>query len=97
MPRFCAVSRAIPAVALMAISNSSLFAQDSRRSLDLTVNHTGLSIGDSRRVNGLRINIRDTRLERVNGINATVLVPAKRSHGDVYGVAVGLRRRAGVT
>lgn len=29
----------------------------------------GISIGDSRRVKGLRINFRDRRMERVDGVN----------------------------
>ena len=42
------------------------------QSLDLTVNDVGISIGDSRRVTGLRINYRDRRMEEVNGVNITV-------------------------
>jgi hypothetical protein len=41
-------------------------AQEPTRGLDLTVNGTGISIGDSRGVNGLRLNFRDIRLDRVN-------------------------------
>ena len=73
----------------MLVATASLSAQDARRSLDLTVNHTGISIGDSREVNGLRINARDTRLESVDGINLTFWKPAKSSHGIVRGIALG--------
>ncbi len=66
--------------------------EDSRRSLDLTVNHTGISIGDSREVTGLRLNFRDTRLERVDGVNITMWSPTKGSHGTVRGVAIGAPR-----
>jgi len=61
----------------------------SRHSLDLTVHDVGISIGDSRRVTGLRINFRDRRLEQVNGINATIWTPYE-ANGEVNGLALGL-------
>lgn len=64
--------------------------EQGRRSLDLTINDVGISIGDSRAVTGLRINWRDTRLERVNGLNLTLWKPAKSSHGTVRGIALGV-------
>jgi hypothetical protein len=48
------------------------------QSLDLTVNDVGLSLGDSRRVTGIRINFRDRRMEEVNGVNITVWSPTVR-------------------
>ena len=52
-----------------------LVAQESRTEgrgvgLDLTINGTGLAIGNIPRVNGIRINFRDTYLEEVNGLLA---------------------------
>jgi hypothetical protein len=64
-------------------------AQEPRRSLDLTVNDVGISIGDSRRVVGLRLNFRDRQLEEVVGINATVWTPFEYT-GVVRGLALGL-------
>jgi hypothetical protein len=69
---------------------STALAQEARRSLDLTVNHVGISIGDSREVTGLRLNFRDTRLERVDGMNITIWPAAKSSNGAVRGIALGL-------
>lgn len=60
------------------------------QSLDLTVNDVGLSIGDSRRATGLRINFRDRRMEEVNGVNVTVWSPYRENRGVVRGLAVGL-------
>jgi hypothetical protein len=60
------------------------------QSLDLTINHTGLSIGDSRFVRGVRINFRDRNLERVEGVNITVWTPYEPPRGVVKGIAVGL-------
>lgn len=68
---------------------SSLLAQGTR-SVDLTVNNVGISIGDSRRVTGLRINYRDRDLREVDGINVTLWVPHEESRGDVRGLAIGL-------
>jgi len=60
------------------------------QSLDLTVNHTGLSIGDSRFVRGVRLNFRDRNLERVDGVNITVWTPYEPARGVVRGLALGL-------
>ena len=61
------------------------------QSLDLlTPNHVGVSIGDSRRVTGLRINFRDRRMEEVNGVNITVWQPYRENRGIVNGLALGV-------
>ena len=60
------------------------------QSLDLMVNNTGLSIGDSRIVHGIRLNFRDDRMERVVGLNATIWAPYSPARGTVKGVALGL-------
>ena len=59
--------------------------------LDLTVNHVGIAIGDVPRVTGLRLNYRDRRLERVDGINATIWAPYQHGRrGVVRGLALGI-------
>jgi len=59
--------------------------------IDLTVDHKGLAIGDVPRVIGVRLNYRDRRLERVDGINATIWSPYEHgSRGLVRGVALGV-------
>jgi hypothetical protein len=78
-------------------SQDSLPPRESRRSLDLTVNGVGLSVGDSRRVTGLRLNFRDTRLDRVNGINATIWHPEEGGAGDIHGMALGIPSTGGRT
>jgi hypothetical protein len=60
------------------------------QSLDLTVNHYGVSIGDSRLVHGIRLNFRDRRMEYVDGINATIWKPYEPARGTVRGIALGL-------
>lgn len=58
--------------------------------IDLTMNNTGLAIGDKPRVNGVRMNFRDRRLEQVNGINITIWNPYEPATGVVNGIALGL-------
>ena len=66
-------------------------AAASAQSLDLTINNTGLSIGDSRFVRGIRLNFRDRNMDRVEGINATIWYPHDDARGgEVKGLALGL-------
>jgi len=58
--------------------------------INLTVGGSGLSIGNSARVNGLRINWSDYGLERVNGVNLTLWKPHKRLSGVINGAAIGV-------
>src|SRR3712207_732280 len=74
-------------VSLLALAALPVRAQD----VLIGANDTGIGIGDSRHVNGLRINFRDCRLRRVNGVNVTVWTPEEGCWGgDVYGAAIGL-------
>jgi hypothetical protein len=80
----------------------ALPAAASAQSLDLTIKNTGLSIGDSRFVRGVRLNFRDRNLDLVEGINATIWYPYDDARGgEVKGLALGLpttgaRRISGV-
>ena len=62
----------------------------SAQSLDLLIDNTGLSIGDSRFVRGVRINFRDRKMVRVDGINITVWTPYEPARGEVHGLALGI-------
>lgn len=64
-------------------------AAASHRALNLTIKGFGLSIGNSARLNGLRINFQDYQLERVNGVNLTLWTPEEPLGGTVNGLAVG--------
>ena len=76
---------------LLVLAVTSVPAVATAQSLDLTVNNTGLSIGDSRFVRGVRLNFRDRNLERVDGINATIWYPYDDARGgEVKGLAIGL-------
>lgn len=76
-------------LALLAALPGPLGAQ-APPSLDLTIGGYGVSIGDSRRVNGIRINFRDRALEEVNGANITLWTPHEPARGVVRGAAIGL-------
>jgi len=58
--------------------------------LRLTVGGYGIGIGNVPRVNGIRLNVRDSYLEAVNGLNLTVWKPAGGVRGTVNGLALGL-------
>jgi hypothetical protein len=80
----------VPAKILL-LALVALPAAAQAQSLDLTINNTGLSIGDSRFVRGVRLNFRDRRMERVVGINATIWAPYDDARGGVVqGLALGL-------
>ncbi|MEI6739412.1 MAG: hypothetical protein WCK74_03790 [Gemmatimonadaceae bacterium] len=85
--------RAVPAVLALGVLSTSAAAQERAperaQALDLTVDGVGLSLGNSRGVTGVRINWRDTRLERVTGANVTGWMPRVLT-GRVTGLAVGL-------
>ena len=59
-------------------------------SLDLTVDDFGIGIGNSKHVDGLRLNFRDVAPFTVHGINLTLWMPAERGGGDVIGLALGI-------
>jgi hypothetical protein len=76
--------------ARLIVATLALPAAVEAQSLDLMINNTGLSIGDSRIVRGIRLNFRDDRMERVTGINATIWTPYPPARGTVNGLALGL-------
>ncbi len=88
------------AIGALLIAPATLRAQDvsdeenpsppSHWAINLTVGGTGLSIGNSARVNGLRINWSDRDLDRVNGINLTLWRPYKHLSGTINGAAIGI-------
>ena len=73
---------------LVAVVATPIWAH--AQSLDLTIKHTGLSIGDSRFVRGVRVNFRDRNLELVEGVNVTVWTPYEPARGVVKGIGIGL-------
>lgn len=72
---------------LAVISGHSLFAQ----SLDIPAKKWGISFGNSKDFAGLRFNFRDSRVERVTGVNFTLWMPRKdNKEAVVTGLSLGL-------
>lgn len=65
-------------------------AEAAGSSLDVPTDRWGISFGNSTRFNGLRINFRDDRLRKINGVNLTLWKPQERVGGSVNGVSFGL-------
>src|SRR2546423_5173570 len=60
-------------------------------SLDLTVHDVGIGIGNSRHIDGLRLNFRDTAPFVAHGVNATIWTQSKEAaDSEVDGLALGL-------
>lgn len=58
--------------------------------IGLTIHGFGLDFGNARRMTGIRLNVQDADLDRVNGINVTLWKPREPLSGTVNGLQVGL-------
>lgn len=76
-------------VAALALATGAS-AQDTTHARDEPHLDPVLSIGNTAGVDGLRLNFRDSRLYRVNGVNLTVWIPSGTGRGEVNGLAIGL-------
>src|SRR5690349_4103019 len=85
-----------PAAALLVASllgGAARSAEEEPRpwSLDLTIHDVGIGIGNSRHIDGLRLNFRDTAPFVAHGVNATVWTPSQEAgESEVAGLALGL-------
>jgi hypothetical protein len=87
----------LAALALLAAALPAVAQQDtipeppaSHHAVDLTAGGVGISIGNSRAVTGVRINLVDHQVERVTGLNLTLWKPKANPGLVVNGAAVGL-------
>ena len=80
----------IPAPQAFAQDRDDRRRRPSHASLDLTIDGFGISIGNSRGVDGLRLNFRDDDLEWVNGINFTIWKPRRNYDAEINGIALGI-------
>ena len=62
------------------------------KSLDIAIKNYGFSFGNSKGINGLRINFRDKNLYKVNGINITIWKPKDDANKNsvINGFALGI-------
>jgi hypothetical protein len=80
----------LAAILLFAVSSTLPAQNRCGGGLNLTVECSGISIGNSARVNGLRINWRDRDLDLINGLNLTLWAPKDEPGGTINGLAFGL-------
>ncbi|MDP8238041.1 MAG: hypothetical protein P9X24_03040 [Candidatus Hatepunaea meridiana] len=73
------------ALLLLLISVNSVFG-----SINVTAWDYGFGFGNSKGINGIRINLSDERLERVNGINLTIWKPRNNPDAIINGAAFGI-------
>lgn len=70
-----------------------LHAQDSlsnNHSLNFPTNHYGISIGNSRVFNGIRLNVAESNVKTINGINITCCAKSdKNTEAVVNGISLG--------
>jgi hypothetical protein len=64
-------------------------------SLDIPVKGYGLSIGNSTKFTGLRINFRDRYVEQINGVNITLWSAKNNQSAVVNGLSIGVMPGAG--
>lgn len=62
----------------------------SHHAINLGADGVGVSIGNSREWTGLRLNLADRQVRRVNGVNLTAWMPRDNPEFEMNGVAVGL-------
>ena len=74
------------ALLVLALPAVPIYATES---LDLAVRGWGLSLGNSRNTNGLRINLIDHDVERVTGVNLTLWKARRNPDALIRGVGVG--------
>ena len=79
-----------PPFLLIACSLLFLVHDTSAQSLDIALAGHGLSIGNSSRFTGLRINAVDSQVERIDGLNLTLWNPGKNPDAAYNGATVGL-------
>lgn len=75
---------AIATVLLLAVQGAQAV------SLALPDPEYGVCLGNARNFTGLRINLRDHDVERINGVNLTLWIPGENDRACIRGLAVGL-------
>ncbi len=83
--------RSIAILASGLIFFTAASASAAAQSLNIPTKKWGLSFGNSKEFTGLRFNFRDSRVRRINGINATLWQPRKDNKDAVInGVSLGV-------
>lgn len=83
-------SRRLIQLLLLAVLPVPSLAGAQEPGLKLAFGDFGLGFGDVPRLDGLRLNLRDSALERIRGINVTIWEPHEEIGGTVMGLSLGV-------
>jgi hypothetical protein len=72
-----------------------LFAHSFGQALNIPFKEAGISFGNSKVFNGLRFNIRDRQVQKINGMNITFWKAKENEGAQVDGISFGLLPEAG--
>jgi hypothetical protein len=81
---------------LLSVPLTASFKPVYSQALNFPTKTSGISIGNSKVFNGLRINFRDRNVDRINGINLTVWNSGNNKKAVVKGLSLGGLPEAGV-
>ena len=65
------------------------------QALNFPTKTAGISIGNSKLFNGLRINFRDRNVDQINGLNITLWQSKQNRDAQVNGISLGILPTAG--
>ena len=82
--------RRLPSASRLGLLLVALLCEQGWASLDLEYRGWGISLGNARQINGVRINGIDRKVESVNGLNLTLWNPDKSPRAVFNGAALGL-------
>ena len=80
---------------LIFVILGSVYHQSLVQALNIPFKEAGISFGNSKIFNGLRLNIRDRQVEKINGINITFWKAKENEEAQVNGVSFGLLPEGG--
>jgi hypothetical protein len=81
---------------IVTFAMTSLIPSDGiSQALNFPTNKAGISIGNSKLFNGLRINFRDRNVDQINGLNITLWQSKQNKDAQVNGISLGILPTAG--
>ncbi len=86
----------LPVISLISVH--ALSAQDTLsngKALNLPMKKYGISVGNSREFNGIRINLTDRDVKVINGINVTLWLPGRNTNSVYNGISTGVIANGG--
>lgn len=81
--------RLVRCTLIVTLLAALLAAPAAAGSLDIPVRGAGLSFGNSTEFSGLRFNVRDRDLERIDGLTVSLWAPQDDPGGRIRGLSIG--------